>query len=168
MSDMQMCSFTLIVSGFDHEADGFEDALFEAGCDDATVSVQRGLLMLDFQREAAGLARAIKSAIADVRKAGGDVIHVEPDNLVNTSDIAARTAMTRQAVHNWVAGKRGDGFPHPVARVTSDHPLWDWAIVADWLSRRQLLPRREKHAARIVRGINRRLRRDAGEERSAA
>lgn len=165
---MEQWSFTLIVSGFDHAADGFEDALFEAGCDDATVSVQRGLLVLDFQREAAGLAGAIKSAIADVRRAGGDVIHVEPDNLVSTSDIAARTAMTRQAVHNWVTGKRGDGFPLPVARVISDHPLWDWASVADWLSRRQMLPRRERHAAKIVRAINRRLRRGAGEERSAA
>lgn len=165
---MQMCSFTLIVSGFDHETDGFEDALFEAGCDDATVSVQRGLLVLDFQREAAGLARAIKSAIADVRKVGGDVIHVEPDTLVNSSDIASRAAMTRQAVHNWVAGKRGEGFPHPVARVTTDHPLWDWAVVADWLCRRQMLPRKERHAAKIVRGVNRRLRRGAGAQRSAA
>ena len=165
---MEKHDFTLIVSGFDHEADGFEDALFEAGCDDATVSVQRGLLVLDFQRKAMGLARAIKSAIVDVQKAGGHVIHVEPDYLVSTSDIAARSAMSRQAVHNWVAGKRGDGFPHPVARVTSDHPLWDWVTVADWLSRRQMLPRREKHAAKIVRGINRRLRHAAGAERAAA
>lgn len=165
---MERYSFTLIVSGFDHEADGFEDALFEAGCDDATVSVQRGLLLLDFQREATGLAKALKSAIADVQKAGGVVIHVEPDTLVSSSDIAARAAMTRQAVHNWIAGKRGEGFPPPVARVTSDHPLWDWATVADWLCRRAMLPRRERHAAKIVRGVNLRLGRGAREQRSAA
>jgi hypothetical protein len=28
---------------------------------------------------------------------------------------------------------RGENFPHPVARVTTESPLWDWTDVARWL-----------------------------------
>ena len=34
---------------------------------------------------------------------------------------------------NYFKGARGKNFPPPVARVTSDHPLWDWAEVARWM-----------------------------------
>ncbi len=71
-------SFSIIASGLDHEADDFEDRLYEAGCDDATVSVQKGAIILEFAREAATLARAVKSAIVDVERAGAKVHHVEP------------------------------------------------------------------------------------------
>jgi hypothetical protein len=58
------------------------DALFEAGCDDATVGVGRlGHIALDFSREALNSAKAIMSAIADVKRAipGSDFISANPD-----------------------------------------------------------------------------------------
>ena len=168
MSDMEKFNFALIASGFDHEAEGFEDALFEAGCDDATVSAQKGLLILDFCRESVGIANAIKSAISDVESAGGHVLHVEPDNLVSMADIACRAEVSRQSVHNWATGKRCEDFPLPVARVMSDHPLWEWAKVAAWLFRERRLPRRVLHEAKIVSGFNRRLRNKSSDHIHAA
>lgn len=46
------------------------DALYETGCDDATVGVgKHGSIALDFSREAASAEEAIRSAIGDVQKA---------------------------------------------------------------------------------------------------
>ena len=30
-------------------------------------------------------------------------------------------------------GHRAEAFPPPVAKVTSESPLWDWATVARWM-----------------------------------
>jgi hypothetical protein len=71
-------SFLVSVSGIDVSEDRpYEDALLEAGCDDALIVVINGELKLDFDREAASFDEAINSAIADIQKAGGQVTHVE-------------------------------------------------------------------------------------------
>jgi len=49
--------------------DAVENALFEAGCDDATASIRYGLLYLEFSRVSSSFKEAILSAIRDVRKA---------------------------------------------------------------------------------------------------
>jgi hypothetical protein len=46
-----------------------EDALFEAGCDDATISVRSGCVFLAFARKAGSLEDAILSALE--REEGG-------------------------------------------------------------------------------------------------
>jgi hypothetical protein len=46
------------------------DALFEAGCDDATIGVGRpGVIALDFVRDAPTLDDAMATSIADVKRA---------------------------------------------------------------------------------------------------
>ena len=62
--------FALIVDGVGELNSSVEDALFNAGCDDATISMQYGLLYLEFSRAAKSLEEAIISAISDVRKSG--------------------------------------------------------------------------------------------------
>ena len=132
----QSYEFSMVVAGLDSAARSFEDKLFEAGCSDALIGVVKGLVVLDFTRQASSFADALKSAMRDIRKAGGRVVRIEPDSYASLSDIAARTGLTRQSVSLLVQGKRGAGsFPPPVARVTSDSPLWDWLIVARWLTR---------------------------------
>ena len=128
--------FSIIASGLDPQADDFEDRFFEAGCDDATLVFARGVMILTFAREAASLDEALVSAIRNVRAAGARVERIEPDSLVSLSEIAHRSSLTRQAISNYAAGKgkRAEGFPHPVARITSESPLWDWPSVAGWLS----------------------------------
>lgn len=46
------------------------NALFEAGCDDGTLGVSNGVSFVCFHRDANDLESAIRSAVADVQKAG--------------------------------------------------------------------------------------------------
>jgi hypothetical protein len=134
-SEMKSHSFTIVASGLNPDANDYADRFFEAGCDDATVALQKGSFILDFDRRAESFEAALASALDDVKRAGAIAERVEPDHLVNASDIAARGGMTRAAISNYSAGKRAVGFPAPIARVTTDSPLWDWVDVAKWLAR---------------------------------
>jgi hypothetical protein len=55
--------FTLVIEGGDLLADATLDALYEAGCDDATFGVSNGVQIGGFDREAAEFADAVASAI---------------------------------------------------------------------------------------------------------
>jgi hypothetical protein len=133
---METFEFTIVASGVDHEDDSFEDRFFEAGCDDATIAVARGAIILQFAREGVDLSSAIESAIEAVTAAGAKVERVEPDYLVSLSEIAERANLTRAAVSLYSKGQRGEDFPLPVARVSTQNPLWDWTDVAFWLFER--------------------------------
>jgi hypothetical protein len=132
---MKTFQFSFVVSGLDPQADDFEDRLFEAGCDDALISVIKGAVILDFDRQAGNFIHAMLSAYGDVRNAGANVVRVEPDPMVTISDIASRAGTTRQYISLLAKGERGRDFPPPVTRVTTESPLWDWRIVARWLFR---------------------------------
>lgn len=153
---METYEFSIVASGSDPNAEDFENAFFAAGCDDATIAYQRGVLVLDFAREARSFSHAIFSALSDVRKAGATVERIEPDPLVSLSEIARRAGLTKAAISNYAHGHREETFPGPIARVTTDSPLWDWVAVARWLRRRDKvdLSRRELIQARVVRDLN--------------
>ncbi len=63
-------SFSLYFQGPTELSPDLEDALFEAGCSEALVGIQDGMLFLDFDRESASYQEALTSAIADVNRAG--------------------------------------------------------------------------------------------------
>ena len=149
-----MFEFSVIASGLNPQDDDFESRFFDAGCDDATVSFQRGHIIVDFARDADSMVDAIASAVLNVRSAGATVDRVEPDPLVSLSEIAARSAMTRAAMTQYSKGQRGKEFPAPVARVTSNSPLWDWASVARWLFVNDKLSREAVIAAEAVSQAN--------------
>ncbi len=69
-------AFTLRVSGIDISGN-YEDRLYEAGCSDALVVVVDGQLYLDFDRQGPSFEAAVKSAQADVERAGGHVEAVQ-------------------------------------------------------------------------------------------
>ncbi|MFG0315287.1 MAG: hypothetical protein ACF8LL_14020 [Phycisphaerales bacterium] len=77
--------FALIVAVAGEITPEVEDALFEAGCDDATLSVQHGLLYMEFSRASDSLKDAILSAIRDVRRSGAgvEVLRVDSCELVS-------------------------------------------------------------------------------------
>lgn len=129
---MKTYEFSIIASGIDPESDDFETRFYAAGCNDATVSFQKGHTILDFAREAESADTAIESAVAAVRSAGATVDRVEPDPLVTLSEIAARVGMTRAAITQYAKGQRNSDFPPPAAKVTTASPLWQWASVARW------------------------------------
>jgi transcriptional regulator with XRE-family HTH domain len=151
---MKVYEFSIIASGLDPQADDFETRFYEAGCDDATISFQKGHIIVDFAREAKSIEDAIASAVEAVTAAGATVDRVEPDPLVSLAEIASRTGMTRGALTQYAKGQRGSDFPAPVARVTSNSPLWDWAIVAKWLFRRKKIEREIVVEAEAVKHVN--------------
>jgi predicted DNA-binding transcriptional regulator AlpA len=151
---MKTFEFSIVASGLDPEAEDFADQFFNAGADDATLSFQKGHIILDFGREAESIDAAIVSAVKCVTAAGARVDRIEPDPLVSLADIAARTGMSRAAMTQYSKGQRGKDFPAPVARVTSDSPLWDWANVARWLFRNGKISRDAAIEAEIVRAAN--------------
>ena len=108
-------------------------------------------------REAGSLKEAIESAVANVCQAGAQVERVEPDCLVSLSDIAERAGLSRAAISLYSLGKRGAGFPKPVARVTTTSPLYDWPEVASWLSKHAGLDTELVEEAVIIKAINHRL-----------
>lgn len=63
--------FTLVVEGADLQAEPLIDAVFEAGCGDATVGRSEGIQYVDFSRDAPSLDEAIQSAIRDLRRVEG-------------------------------------------------------------------------------------------------
>lgn len=151
---MKLYEFSIIASGLDPNAEDFDIRFYEAGCDDATIAFQKGHIIVDFGREAESLEDAIASALADVKKAGATVDRVEPDPLVSLSDMAARAGLTRAAMTNYFKGARAKDFPAPVAKVTSESPLWDWATVARWMYRNNKLGREAAIDAEIVKQAN--------------
>jgi hypothetical protein len=151
---MKMHEFSVIASGLDPAAEDFEQRFYDAGCDDATIAFQKGHIIVDFAREAVALEDAIASAVAAVNNAGAKVDRVEPDPLVSLSDMASRAGMTRAAMTNYFKGTRAKDFPAPVAKVTSESPLWDWATVARWMYRNNKLDREAAVAAEIVKEAN--------------
>jgi predicted DNA-binding transcriptional regulator AlpA len=148
---MNAFEFTIIASGLDAEADDFMDRLYEAGCDDASVSYQKGLLLLEFTREAKDFAHAVISAFENVHKAGAQVERFEPDYLVTLTDIAERTGLSKAAISLYAKGERGKAFPSPVARITTDSPLWDWVDVSRWMYAQKRVAMETVLAARTVR-----------------
>ena len=154
---MKTHEFSIVVGGVNPVSNGFEDRFFEAGCDDSTISLQRGAIILDFSREAASFDAAVASALRDVERAGAVPERVEPDHLVNLSDIARRAGLSRAAISNYANGERRARFPVPVSRVTSDSPLWDWAAVAEWLHAEGAISDDALASARSIRDNNTRL-----------
>ena len=74
--------FTLVISG-DLESGETLDALFEAGCDDATFGSVDHVGFADFIREAPSFGEAVRSAIEQVESVAAlRVLRLEPDDLV--------------------------------------------------------------------------------------
>ncbi len=152
---MKNHSLTIIASGLDVLGDAFADRFFEAGCDDATVAIQKGLFVLEFDREARTFTHALVTAMRDVARAGARIERVEPDYLVSAAEIAKRSDLGRAVISLYAKGERGRDFPAPVMRVTSESPLYDWAEVAAWLHHHGKLPLADVVQARTVREVNR-------------
>jgi hypothetical protein len=131
-------NFSLIFAlpGATADPSSYIDALFEAGCDDATVGIGRpGMIGLDFSREAATAEKAIATAIRDVQRAipGADLIEAGPD-LVNLTDIASHLSTTKQNIRKYAAGEIrtvNSAFPPPIH--SGSPSLWHLYDAAQWI-----------------------------------
>jgi hypothetical protein len=79
--------FVLVLSGLSEYDERIEDALFEAGCDDALLIFRDNIPYLDFDRQATNLEEAISSAIQEVESAnlGVTVLRIECENFITPS-----------------------------------------------------------------------------------
>src|SRR5579862_3766320 len=98
MKEIKEYDFALVMDGVPELTTKVEDALYDAGCDDATFSIQHSRLYGEFSRKASSLVDAILTAIHDVRKArvGAVVWSVDECDLVTQADIARRIGRSRQ------------------------------------------------------------------------
>ena len=149
--------FTLVLEGDEPLEPKNLDAWFEAGCDDATFGQVDGVAFADFARDAPSAQTAILSAIDQVESAVPTVrvIRVEPDDLVNASDIAERLGRTRESVRLLIAAERGPGgFPAPISHLKARGRLWRWADVARWARDALDVEMPEAEAAVFVAALN--------------
>ena len=149
--------FALILTGVQELTIEVEDALFKAGCDDATIGMTYGCIWIEFSRRAASLKDAILSAIRDVRAAGigAQVVQVDECNLVTQAEIARRIGKSRQHVHQLITAKRGPGgFPPPVCQINEETPLWEWCAVSFWLCQNNMLRPEEVYNSEVVAAVN--------------
>jgi hypothetical protein len=130
---MNTHNFVLILNRPIDEATS--DLFFEAGLDDAAVTVLDGHSALDVDRDAATLLDAIASAITHAESVTGiQVMRVEGEELVSQADIAERTGRTRQAVNHWIKRDAdSSGFPEAAYGISTRSPLWRWVDVQSWL-----------------------------------
>ena len=147
-------SFTLVCDLNGTDATDVAERLYGSGCGDVLVSTQFGRLILAYDREAGNFAGALCSALREAWSLGVRVIRIEPETMVTASEIAARVGVSRQAVSLAAAGRRGTGFPPPVARVTTSSPLWDWPTVARWYAGRGAIRTRDVIVARHIARMN--------------
>ena len=111
------------------------DALYEAGCDDATVGIgQKGKIALDFTREASSAFDAVSSAISDIKKAipGDRLIEATPD-IVGLTDISEIIGCTRQNIQKLVGANRAV-FPSPIHEGSM--AIWHLYKVLEWFKSR--------------------------------
>ena len=79
--------FTVVLAGLREISDDLAEALFEAGCDDGSPGSSQGVATIGFDREAESFEHAVRSAIADVQKAGCHVawVTIEPEDLAGSA-----------------------------------------------------------------------------------
>lgn len=114
------------------DASDYLNALFEAGCDDATIGVGKsGAIALEFVREAASADEAVLSAIADAKKAipDAELIEVSPD-LVTPTEIASVIGCSRQNIQKIIANPR-KRFPNPIHQSAAGG-IWHLEPVLRW------------------------------------
>ena len=75
----QKHDFALILAR-PEESEEDADRLYDAGCSDGSISTSGGVTRVDFHREGDSLEAAIRSAVADVNRAGFPVARIEIDS----------------------------------------------------------------------------------------
>ncbi len=159
---MTLYHFTLVVEGADLQSEANLDALFEAGCDDATFGVAAGVQHAAFDRDADSYAEAIVSAIHQIEQAvpNARVVRLETDELVTIADIAKRTGRSHESIRLLASGERGPGnFPPPTARLQERNQLWWWPDVVEWFTRElgEEIPAPVREQAELAAAINAKL-----------
>ncbi|NUQ64745.1 MAG: hypothetical protein HUU20_19960 [Pirellulales bacterium] len=87
---MPTYTFSVILGDVTEMTEDLAEAIVAAGCDDAMPGSSGGVASVLFDREAGSFEQALRSAIADVQKAGCRVawVKIEPEDLA-TAPVAS-------------------------------------------------------------------------------
>ena len=130
---MNNYEFTLILDEIDLTHPQYEDAFFDAGCDDAILSIKDQTPYITFDREAKSAELAICGAIRDVEKTGAKVLSINEAGPVTMSEAATMADVSKALLGMYSVGKRGaGGFPAPVH--VGKTTIWMWIAIARWLN----------------------------------
>ena len=155
MKLMNEYEFSIVIRDADFSDLNVHDALFESGCDDALICANNNTVYLQFTREANSAQEAIYSALSNIKDAGFKDLIIEESSAITISEIASKAELSRQAIHNYVKGLRGNGnFPKPIAGLSSNNPLYDWYEVAQWLNNHNALSNEGLEVAEVARYFN--------------
>lgn len=127
-------TFTLKYQLAEHDSDpdALVERLGETGCNDALVGIgQPGRLALEFTREAKSAQAAVRSALADAKRAipSARLVEAAPD-FVGLTDVAEVIGVSRQNMRKLMLAHRGS-FPAPVHEGSAS--IWHLAEVLVWL-----------------------------------
>jgi len=116
------------------DAEQYLDALFEAGCDDALMSIGKaGYLAADFTRESITAYEAIKTAIKAVTDAisHAKLIKAGP-YIANLSEMANLFGCTKQNLSKYARSEspKKESFPCPIISGKVDY--WYVLDIASW------------------------------------
>jgi predicted DNA-binding transcriptional regulator AlpA len=139
----------------DSDVDALVERLGEAGCDDALVGIgQLGRLGLEFTREAESAQAAVRSALADAKRAVplAKLVEAVPD-LVGLTDVAELVGVSRQAMRKLMLSHAAT-FPAPVHEGSAS--IWHLAEVLGWLEEKggYALERKMLETARAALEVN--------------
>ena len=139
----------------DNDPDALVERLGEAGCDDALVGIgQPGRLALEFTREAESAQVAVRSALADVKRAipSAKLVEAVPD-FVGLTDVAEMVGVSRQAMRKLMLSHAAT-FPAPVHEGSAS--IWHLAEVLGWLEEKggYALERKMLETARAALEVN--------------
>jgi predicted DNA-binding transcriptional regulator AlpA len=139
----------------DNDPDELVERLGEAGCDDALVGIgQPGRLALEFTREAESAQVAVRSALADVKRAvpSATLVEAVPD-FVGLTDVAEIMGVSRQAMRKLMLSHAAT-FPAPVHEGSAS--IWHLAEVLGWLEEKggYALERKMLETARAALEVN--------------
>lgn len=161
----EIYEFTLALTGANNLTADLENALYEHGCDDATLSQSHQRLWLDVTRKASSFEGAVLAAVEDVRRAGAaiglplDVAVVDVCPLITQAGMARRLGCSRQYVGQLVAaGRKNRAFPPAECHLQDGMPLWRWSLVARWLVDEGMLEQQVADEAVTAERLNESLR----------
>jgi hypothetical protein len=106
----------------------------DGGVEDATFGTERGVCVVEFDREAASLADAVASAVRDLDNADMRAVRVVDEDLVTLADVADRVGQSHESIRRYATGDRGPGgFPPPVNPARDGTIFYRWSEVMPWL-----------------------------------
>lgn len=136
-SQMTTFSFTIIVDGMDVEDLSVMESFGELEYSAMPIcSGGQQYVAYEIEGDLNSQNTVVTSVISDLRGRSITPVRIDLD-LVNISEIAARTNLNRETVRAWTTGKHRSDFPLCFTTI-SNSDVWDWGTVYTWLSKQNI------------------------------